>query len=93
MAKAYQVLKFVLVDFDGDWNRIVGNIYGHGDHYKATKTGRKLAVVREGPTGVATTYWFEVAVDDEVHMFRDVIHIPNRCMKQDAGITVKCRKG
>jgi hypothetical protein len=88
MSTGAQVLKFVVADFDTNWNRSVaaeGFIV-----YTATAHQARLAVVREGRTGALTTYRYQVAAGEAVWIVDDVIHTPERCVKQERGNTVKC---
>ncbi len=89
MSTGAQVLKFVIADFDKNWTRFAGaeNFIG----CTATAKGAQLAVVREGPTGVATTYHYAVAANEAVWIVDDVIHVPERCIKQEPGNTIKCQ--
>ena len=90
MSTGAQVLKFVLADFDKNWGRSVaaeGFIV-----YTATADDAQLAVVREGHTGVLITYRYLVAAGNAVWIVDDVIHTPERCVRQERGNTVKCGK-
>ena len=90
MSTGAQVLKFVVADFDTHWSRLVaaeGFII-----YTATVDKAQLAVVREGRTGALTTYRYLVASGEAVWIVDDVIHTPERCVRQERGNTVKCGK-
>jgi hypothetical protein len=89
MANGYQVIKFVLADFDQYWTRNL--LPDTVVEYTAVKAGANLAVVFEGATGVMTTYRYKLQPRDVVHVVGQVIHIPARCLKQEPGDTVKCR--
>lgn len=90
MAKAFQVLKFVDVDFSGTWTRSLFAEAVVSYQAQATRGGPKLAVVVEGATGVYTTYRFDITAGDEAWVIHDVIHVPAHCAKEEAGNTVKC---
>jgi hypothetical protein len=90
MSSGAQILKFVLADFDKNWHRTVateGFIV-----YTATVTPAHVAVVREGPTGVFSTYRYAAAANEAVWVIKDVIHLPERCVSQAAGNTITCEK-
>jgi len=90
MSTGAQVLKFVLADFDTHWSRSVaaeGFIV-----YTANANKAQLAVVREGRTGALTTYRYQVQAGEAVWIVDDVIHTPERCVKQERGNTVTCAK-
>ena len=88
MATQHQVIKFVLVDFRGDWQRSILTI---GVGYTAIAPSNEIAVVKEVPgTGTATTYLYRIPARAEVVVIDDVIHIPARCAKSEPGNTVKC---
>ena len=90
MATGFQVLKFVMVDFQGGWDRHMMVTSYANIRYTATRSGRKLAVVVEGPTGTLSTYRYQLAAGEEVWVLDQVIHIPARCRRQDRGNTIKC---
>jgi hypothetical protein len=84
----YQVVKFVIVDFTGAWQRGIGTV---AVSYKAMGPQNEVAVVKEVPgTGNAITYHYRLKPDAEVDIIGDVIHIPARCFKSEPGNTVKC---
>jgi hypothetical protein len=92
MAGPYQAIKFVMLDFDKSWDRTM-LVTGYANiRYTATEKGGRLAVVLEGATGVMTTYRYLVAAGQEVFVVDQVIHIPARCQKEEAGNTIKCGK-
>lgn len=91
MANGFQAIKFVLVDFDQNWDRTM-LVTGYANiRYTALKKGATLAVVFEGATGVMTTYRFLLTAKEEVFVVDQVVHIPSRCQRQEPGNTVKCR--
>jgi hypothetical protein len=88
MATQHQVIKFVIVDFSGDWQRSFPTI---GLSYKALGPANDIAVVKEVPgTGNDITYHYRVPAGVEVSVIGDVVHIPAHCIKSDQGNTVKC---
>ena len=91
MANAYQAIKFVLVNFDENWDRTM-LVTGYANiQYTALKKGAKLSVVFEGATGVMTTYNFQLAAKEVVYVVDKVVHVPAQCIGQKAGNTVKCQ--
>jgi hypothetical protein len=91
VGKGFQVIKFVLLDFDANWDRLELVTSYANIRYTAIKKDAKLAVVFEGATGVMTTYHFLLDAKDEVFVVDQVVHIPSRCQSQAAGNTVSCR--
>jgi len=90
MAGPYQVIKFVMLDFDKSWDRTM-LVTGYANiRYTATQRGAGLAVVFEGATGTMRTYRYRIAAGQEVFVVDQVIHIPARCHKEEAGNTIKC---
>ena len=92
MANGYQAIKFVMVDFDERWDRLELVTSYANVRYTANKKGARLAVVFEGATGTMTTYRYQLAPLEEVFIVDQVIHIPARCQKQEAGNTVLCHR-
>jgi Holliday junction resolvasome RuvABC endonuclease subunit len=91
MSNNLQAIKFVLVDFDDNWDRTM-LVTGYANiRYTALKEGARLAVVFEGATGVMTSYSFQLAAKEEVFVVDQVVHVPSRCQGQEAGNTVECR--
>ena len=79
MATQHQVIKFVLVDFRGDWQRSILTI---GVGYTAIAPSNEIAVVKEVPgTGTAITYHYSLPAGAEAVVIDDVIHVPARCAK------------
>ncbi len=92
MAKGFQVIKFVMLDFDDAWVRLM-LVTGYANiRYTATRRGARLAVVFEGATGVMRTYRYQVEAQEEVYVVDQVVHIPARCQKEEPGNTIKCEK-
>lgn len=90
MATGFQALKFIILDFDGGWDRHT-MVYSFANvRYTATGRGGKLAVVVEGPTGTLSTYRYSLAAGQEVLVIDQVVHIPARCVRQDSGNTIRC---
>lgn len=91
MAKGFQAIKFVVVDFDENWDRTM-LVTGYANiRYTALKKGAKLSVVFEGATGIMTTYNFALQPTEEVYVVDQVVHVPSRCLTRDKDNTVKCR--
>lgn len=90
MAKGFQALKFVLLDFDENWDRIMPVTDYANIQYTATAKGAKLAAVFEGATGVEATYRYQLDAGDVVYVVDQVVHVPAHCLKQEAGNTIKC---
>jgi hypothetical protein len=88
MASGFQVMKFVMVDCDKNWNRQLDP--NAVVQYTATANGATLAVALEGPTGVVTTYRYTMQANDVAYILEDVIHVAGRCQKQEPGNTIKC---
>ena len=89
MATGAQVIKFVLVDFDQNWKRSASAGLNF-IIYHSTSNNAQLAVVHESGAGIATTYRSLVPVNEEAWVIEDVIHLPERCLRQEPGNTVKC---
>lgn len=90
MSSGAQVLRFVLADFDANWSRSIaaeGFIV-----YTANANKAQLAVVRESRSGSLITYRYLVASGEAVWVVNDVIHAPERCIRQERGNTIKCGK-
>jgi hypothetical protein len=90
MAKGFHVIKFAMLDFDELWNRTMLVTSYANIQYTATKKGARLAVAFEGATGVMSTYRYQLEAGEEVFVVDQVVHIPARCIKQEAGNTIKC---
>jgi hypothetical protein len=90
MAKGFQVLRFVIVDFEGSWDRHMMVTDYSNIRYTAMDRGGKLAVVVEAPTGLLSTYRYKLAAGEEVWVLDQVIHVPARCIKNEPGNTTKC---
>jgi hypothetical protein len=89
MATQHQVIKFVLVDFRGDWKRSFSP--DAGVLYEAVGPANEISVVKEVPgTGTATTYHYRLPAGAEAAVIEDVIHVPAICFKSEQGNTVKC---
>lgn len=92
MAGPYQVLKFVMLDFDRNWDRTM-LVTGYANiRYTATGRGGQLAVVFEGATGTMKTYFYRVPPKLEVFVVDQVVHIPAHCLRSVPGNTIRCRK-
>lgn len=90
MPGPYQAVKFVMLDFDEGWDRTM-LVTGYANiRYTATRRGGRLAVVFEGATGTMRTYRYRIAAGQEVFVVDQVIHVPARCQKDEAGNTIQC---
>jgi hypothetical protein len=90
MANGFHAVKFIMVDFDGSWDRHTMVYSFPNIRYTATGGGGKLAVAVEGPTGTLSTYRYSLVAGEEVLVIDQVIHIPARCVDRDKGNTIKC---
>lgn len=91
MAKGFQTIKFVMLDFDENWDSTMSVTNYASVLYKVTgQGGGKLAVVFEGAPGILSTYRYELAVREEVYVIDQVVHIPARCVRQEWDNTIKC---
>ncbi|RYF30447.1 MAG: hypothetical protein EOO23_05130 [Comamonadaceae bacterium] len=88
---AFQVLKFVQLDFDEPWTRTVLATGYASVLYSAQRSGAKLAVVTESATGVFETILFVLKVRDEVYVIDQVVHIPAKCVRRERGNTILCQ--
>ena len=82
----HQVIKFLVVDFQGLWLRtwpIQGVMY-------QARGRAAIQVVTDGEAGATVTYLFKVANGEEVWIDRNIIHIPAHCVRQIEGNAVKC---
>lgn len=93
MAKGYHVLKFVMLDFDEKWDRTLVPTGYAVMQYTSHQPDAELAVVVESATGVKTTYRYKLGPKQDVFVIDQVVHIPDRCIKQEPENTVKCRQG
>jgi NADPH-dependent ferric siderophore reductase len=92
MAGPYQAIKFVMLDFDAGWDRLMLVTAYANIRYTAIQRGGQLAVVFEGATGTMRTYRYRVPAGQEVFVVDQVIHVPGRCVKEEPGNTIKCGK-
>jgi hypothetical protein len=90
MAKGFQAIKFVMLDFDESWERTMLVTNYANIRYTANKKGAKLGVVFEGATGTVSTYRYQLGSGEEVFVVDQVVHIPARCQKKEPGNTVTC---
>lgn len=89
---AYQVIKFVMLQFDKNWKQTM-LVTGYSNfQYTATGADAHLAVVFEGATGVMETNFFVVPAGESVYVLDQVVHIPAKCQSQVAGNAIKCGK-
>jgi hypothetical protein len=90
MAKAFQAIVFVMIDFDEAWDRLA-LVTGYAQvRYTALGQPSRLSVVIEAPTGALTTYSYEVDKGEEVLVIDQVVHVPARCVSQREGNSVQC---
>lgn len=90
MAKGFQAIVFVMIDFDEAWDRLA-LVTGYAQvRYTALGQPSRLSVVMEAPTGVLTTYTYEVEKGEEVLVIDQVVHVPARCVAQREGNSVQC---
>jgi hypothetical protein len=89
MANGFQVLKFVMVDFSGTWNR---NVRDTVMEYRATGVAN-VQVVRESVTGGFTTYRYVVDPTDIVYVIGQVVHLPAHCQGKEQGDNIQCNQG
>ena len=93
MAKGFQVIKFVMLDFDENWERTIPVSSYASILYTVRFAPRaKLAVALEA-AGVVTTYRFELDALEEVLVVDQVVHVPARCTNQEPGNTIRCSQG
>jgi hypothetical protein len=86
----YQVIKFVMIQFDENWKQ-VEQVTGYSNfQYTATGAGGHLAVVFERTTGVMETYFFLVHAGQSVFVLDQVVHIPAKCQSLEEGNAIKC---
>jgi hypothetical protein len=92
MEMTYQVIKFVMLQFDKNWKQTM-MVTGYSNfQYTATGAAGHLAVVFEGATGVTETYSFLVPAGESVYVLDQVVHIPANCQTQKKGNEIKCGK-
>jgi hypothetical protein len=90
VANGFQAIKFVMIDFDANWERVM-LVTGYANiQYTATEDRSRLDVVMEAPVGTLTTYQFQVSKGDVVFVVDQVVHIPDRCVRQQPGNTIRC---
>jgi hypothetical protein len=85
---AYTVLRFIFIDFDDNWDYVLGT---RGD-YVSTKDQAKIILVADSASGVKETYFFSLKKESWVRMHDyNVVHIPARCVKKEKGDITTCR--
>lgn len=82
---AHTAMQFTFAEFDKNFTRS-GTV-----QYTATAPAQ-LIVVAEGATGVKTTYWFRIPKGEIVlvSFSANMIYIPARCAKREAGDKTDC---
>jgi hypothetical protein len=85
-----QVIRFAMVDFEG---KVTANPLAAGSDVMIYKVEAEtaLSVAFEGATGVFTTYQYRLKPGDTVFIYNNVIHIPERCVAQQPGNTIRCQ--
>ncbi len=84
MATTFQAVKFIMLDFDGNWARHHLNQGNTLLVYGAMDQGCTLAVVAE-EDGKVYTYWYTLGPQEEVWVVGEVVHIPGRKPKRKNG--------
>jgi len=83
-----QVIRFAMVDFEG---AAIANPLGGSDVISYTvQAPTTLLVAFEGATGTFITYEYQLQQGDTVFVYNNVIHIPQRCVRQHPGNTIQC---
>jgi hypothetical protein len=85
---AHTVIRFVYVKFDDNWQRDAPNVT-----YVATRQGARLAVIREGATGVLETYFFIMRNPGErvlVSYDHNLVFVPADCLSRVPGDATEC---
>ena len=90
MPSGFQVLKFIMADFDANWDRTEMTTGYSNVEYKSKEKGGALAVLVEGATGLLRTYRYKIPPGEKVFVLDQMIHIPERCAKEEKGNTIKC---
>jgi hypothetical protein len=88
VASPHQVIKFLVVDFQGKWLRTWPV---RGVMYTAASSRAQLLVVTDNESGATVTYAFRVPNGEEVWIDRNIIHVPGHCYKQIDGNGIQCR--
>jgi hypothetical protein len=87
---AHTVIRFVYVKFDDNWQRDAPDVT-----YVAMKEGARLAVIREGASGVLETYFFVMRGPGErvlVSYDHNLVFVPADCEKRVPGDATECGK-
>jgi hypothetical protein len=88
MASGFQVLKFIMAEFDANWER-TEMVTGYSNvEYKSKGGG--LAILVEGATGILRTYRYKIPSGEKVFVLDRMIHIPEHCTKEEPGNTIRC---
>jgi hypothetical protein len=86
-------ITFVMVEFDNSWDMVPALGQGDGVLYQAQSNDSQLAVVHEAPPGTFTTYFYSISNPYSVFVADDIIHVPQKCVRQEAGNSIKCDGG
>jgi hypothetical protein len=78
-----------MAEFDNNWDPGVGDVM----IYQAQSNDSQLAVVHESPAGTFTTYFYTVSHPYSVFIVDDIIYVPQKCTRQEAGNAIKCDAG
>jgi hypothetical protein len=90
VANGFQAVKFVMIDFDANWDRQM-LVTGYANiQYTATQDGAGLDVVMEAPVGALTTYQYRINAGEVVFVVDQVVHIPDRCVRQVPENIIRC---
>jgi hypothetical protein len=87
---AHSVIRFVYIKFDDHWQRDSPNVT-----YVSTREGARLAVIREGATGVLETYFFVMRPPGErvlVSYEHNLVFVPADCVRRIPGDATECGK-
>ena len=85
---AHSVIQFVYVKFDDAWERDAPNVT-----YVARKEGARLAVIREGASGILETYFFlmrEPGMRVLVSYEHNLVFVPADCERRIPGDATEC---
>ena len=89
MSANNQVMRFAMVDFEGD---AIANPLVPADVISYTiQNQTQLLVAFEGAPGVFTTYRYLLEQGDVLFIYNNIIHIPRRCVDQQPNNTIRCQ--
>ena len=89
MNGGFQVIKFIMIDFSGPWQRsiLTDAIF---EYQPAPGPIASVRVVREHGTGVLMTYEYRVNLGETVYVSDQVVHLPGHCIGKKDGDTIRC---